>query len=72
MHSNGVVNQKRVLRVMHEEALLCQIKRRFVSTTNSQHGYERYENLVKTVSMTAPNQVWVADITYIRLRRCFV
>lgn len=66
------VNHKHVLRVMREEALLCQVKRNFVPTTDSQHGYERYENLVKTEVVTAPNQVWVADITYIRLRRCFV
>lgn len=66
------VNHKRVLRVMQEESLLCQIKRHFVPTTNSKHGYGVYENVVKTASIDAPNQVWVADITYLRLRRCFV
>lgn len=66
------VNHKHVLRVMREEALLCQVKRHFVPRTASTHRYEQYENLVKTVEVTAPNHVWVADITSIRLRRCFV
>jgi putative transposase len=66
------VNHKHVLRVMQEEALLCQVKKQFVPTTDSQHGFAVYENLLKTVSLTAPNQAWVADITYIRLGRCFV
>lgn len=66
------VNHKRVLRIMQEESLVCQVKKQFVPTTNSTHGYARYENLLKTAQITGPNQAWVADITYIRLRRCFV
>ena len=66
------VNHKRVLRIMQEESLLCHLKKHFVPTTNSKHGYGVYENLVKTACIDAPNQVWVADITYIRLRRTFV
>ncbi len=66
------VNHKRVIRVMREEALLCQIKKHFVPTTNSEHGYGIFPNLVKELRIEAPNTVWVADITYIRLRRTFV
>ena len=66
------VNHKRVLRVMREETLLCQLKRRFVPTTDSQHGHRRSPNLIKHLTVTAVNQVWVADITYIRLPSTFV
>ena len=66
------VNHKHVLRVMQEESLLCQLKRHFVTTTDSHHGYGVYSNLVKTLCIEEPNRVWVADITYIRLQRCFV
>lgn len=62
-----VVNHKRVLRSMRDEALLCQLKRRFIPTTNSRHAYRRYPNL-----LDAPDQAWVADITYIRLPTGFV
>ena len=67
-----VVNHKRVLRVMREESLLCHLKRRFVPTTDSQHGHRRYPNLIKALTLTHPNQVWAADITYIRLPQAFV
>jgi len=66
------VNHKRVLRVMREESLLCQLKRRFVPTTDSCHGWRTYPNLVKGTILTAPDQVWVADITYIRLPTAFI
>jgi transposase InsO family protein len=66
------VNHKRVLRVMRQESLLCQLTRRFVPTTDSQHGYRRYPNLLQDLALTAPNQAWVADITYIRLPAAFV
>ena len=66
------VNHKRVLRVMREESLLCQLKRRFVPTTDSGHGWRTYPNLMKGTALTAPNQAWVADITYIRLPTTFV
>jgi len=75
MPSNGVegrVNHKRVLRVMREESLLCQLKRQFVHTTDSHHRYQVYPNLLATTELTAPNQAWVGDITYIRLPSCFV
>ncbi len=66
------VNHKRVLRVMRHESLLCQLRRRFVVTTDSRHGERRYPNLVQEVVLDRPNQVWVADITYIHLPTAFV
>lgn len=67
-----IVNQKRVLRIMREESLLCQLKRQFVHTTDSQHPYQVYPNLVKGMTLEAPDIVWVADLTYIRLPSAFV
>ncbi len=64
------VNHKCVLRIMREESLLCQLKRRWVQTTDSEHGLKTYPNLLKgkkVSDVSALNQVWVADITYIRL-----
>jgi putative transposase len=66
------VNHKRVLRVMREESLLCQLKRRFVPTTDSLHGKRIYPNLFKAALLDAPNQAWVADLTYIRLPTAFI
>lgn len=62
-----VVNHKRVLRIMREESLLCQLKRRFVPTTDSNHSFRTYPNLLKEIVLDAPDQAWQADITYIRL-----
>ena len=65
-----VVNHKRVLRIMREESLLCQLKRRFVPTTDSNHSfrtYRTYPNLLREMVLDAPDQAWQADITYIRL-----
>jgi putative transposase len=67
-----IVNHKRVLRMMREESLLCQLKRHFVHTTDSQHPYQVYPNLVKGMAIEAPDVVWVADFTYIRLPGSFV
>jgi len=61
------VNHKRVLRILREESLLCQIKKRFVVTTDSQHPHPTYPNLLKKTILTRPDQAWQADITYIRL-----
>lgn len=67
------VNHKRGLRIMREESLLCQIKKRFViTTTNSRHGFPVYPNVLADVTLSAPDQAWVADFTYIRLRSAFV
>jgi transposase InsO family protein len=65
------VNHKRVLRIMREEALLCQLKRHWVPTTDSGHGLTTYPNLLLQTEVRRLNQVWVADITYIRLPRGF-
>jgi transposase InsO family protein len=67
-----VVNHKRVLRVMQQDNLLSLRKRRFVITTDSRHYRPIYPNLVAGREMTAPNQVWVADITYLHLREEFI
>lgn len=61
------VNHKRVQRIMREESLQCQVKRRWVKTTDSDHGYAVYPNRLKGAEVIGPNQVWVADITYIRI-----
>jgi len=67
-----VVNHKRVLRVMREDNLLSLRKRRFIVTTDSRHYRPIYPNLTAGREITAPHQVWVADITYIRLREEFI
>ncbi len=66
------VNHKRVLRVMREESLLCQLERRFVVTTDSAHGHGTYPNLLKGLMLHGIDNAWVADITYIRLPQSFV
>ncbi len=66
------VNHKKVLRLMREDHLLCLRKRRFIRTTDSRHGLKVYPNLVKNLIVNDVNQLWVADITYIRLQREFV
>lgn len=67
-----VVNHKRVARLMGQEGLLQPRRKRTCRTTNSDHPYPRYPNLVKTLVVGFPEQVWVSDITYIRLGRGFV
>lgn len=66
------INHKRVLRIMGEESLLCHLKRHFVRTTDSHHPYPVYPNLVNGTTPDAPDVIWVADLTYIRLRNEFV
>ncbi len=66
------INHKRVLRVMREESLLCQLERRFVRTTDSAHALRTYPNLLADLVPVGPDQAWVADITYIRLPTTFV
>lgn len=65
------VNHKRVLRLMREDNLLVQV-RRYCRTTDSAHTYGRFPNLVRGLAIERLNQVWCADITYVRLRRGFV
>jgi len=66
------VNHKRVLRLMRESDLLCRVKRKYVKTTDSKHGFPRYLNLIKKMPISHLNQVWLTDITYIRIRTGFV
>jgi putative transposase len=66
------VNRKRVRRIMAEKELLRPVKRRKRHTTDSQHPYPRYPNLVKELEIVHPDQVWVSDITYIRLHQEYV
>jgi putative transposase len=67
-----LVNHKRVARLMREDNLLAIQPRAFVVTTDSQHEFEVYLNLASRMKLTGINQLWVADITYIRLKSEFV
>ena len=66
------VNRKRIQRLARKHGLLRPGKRRKVRTTNSQHPYPRHMNLVKDLAVGQPEQVWVSDITYVRLRSEFI
>ena len=66
------VNHKRVGRILREDNLLCIRKRKFQTTTDSTHNHRIYKNLTREFVPTRPNQLWVADITYIRLAEEFV
>jgi len=66
------VNHKRILRMMREDNLLCVRRRSFVVTTDSRHSLPIYPNLAREIKPVAINQLWIADITYIRLRTEFV
>jgi transposase InsO family protein len=66
------VNRKRVRRIMAKKELLRPVKRRKRRTTDSQHPYPRYPNLVKELEIAHPDQVWVSDITYIHLHQEYV
>jgi transposase InsO family protein len=66
------VNAKRVHRLLREDNLLCVRKRKFVVTTDSNHGRTVYPNLARALVLTGMDQLWRADITYIRLREEFV
>jgi transposase InsO family protein len=66
------VNRKRVQRIMREDNLLCVAKRKFVVTTDSAHPLPVYPNLPPAMELTGINQLWRADITYIRLEEEFV
>jgi len=67
-----IVNHKRVRRIMREDNLLCLRRRKFVVTTDSNHDRPVYPNLTGELALTGLNQLWVADITYIRLEVEFV
>ena len=67
-----VVNHKRVLRLMREDNLLSLRRMRYVFTTDSRHNWPIYPNLARHITLTGLNQLWVADITFIRLRSEFI
>jgi len=66
------INSKRVRRLMQELNIMGHPLKRRIHTTNSQHPYPRFPNLVLNLSITKPEHVWVADITYVRLLNEFV
>jgi transposase InsO family protein len=67
-----VVNHKRVARLMKDMGLAQPVRRRRCRTTNSEHPYPRYPNLVQDLAIGRPDQVWVCDITYVRLQWEFI
>ena len=71
-HQGWRVNPKRVYRLMREDNLLCLRRRKFVITTDSDHGLPVYPNRARELVLTGLDQLWVADITYIRLEWEFV
>jgi len=69
LHRRGKpVNHKKVQLIMKERGLLKKPKRRWVRTTDSNHGHRVYPNLMQNLAVTGPNQAWAADITYIGIR----
>ncbi len=66
------INRKRVQRIVRQKRLLRPVKRAKYRTTDSQHPYPRYPNLVAELEVIQPEQVWVCDITYVRLGQGFV
>lgn len=63
------VGRDKLFDILREHELLVRRKRSYVKTTNSYHKFHKYNNLIKDLEITRPNQVWVSDITYIRLIR---
>jgi hypothetical protein len=66
------IGKRRITRLMREENILKAKPRKRIRTTDSRHEYPRYPNLVKDRTATKPNEIWVADITYVRLWTEFV
>jgi len=66
------INHKRVARILREDNLLCLCRKKFVTTTDSRHGLPVYPNLARDMELTRINELWIADITYIRLETEFV
>jgi putative transposase len=58
--------------LMRDEGLLIKRKRKYIKTTNSEHGFRTYSNKIKDLKIVRPNQVWVCDITYIATREGFM
>jgi putative transposase len=66
------LGRKRIQRLMRSMSLLRPVKRVKIRTTNSEHGFPRFRNLMEGMTISHPDQVWVADITYIRLKHTFI
>ena len=70
-HEGWIINHKRVARIMRENELHGTVKRRFIATSDGA-AHAPFPNLARSITLTGPNQLWVADLTYIRLSRSFV
>ena len=68
---NHLVGERRVRRIMHEMGIAAKAYPRKIRTTNSNHDFARYPNLLEGLSITHPNQAWVSDITYIAMMQGF-
>ena len=71
-HRGIVVNTKKIRRLMREHALNPKQHRRFIATTDSNHDYPIFPDLAKNMTPDGPNQLWVADITYVAIATGFV
>jgi len=71
-HRGIVANTKKVRRLMRENALSPKRRRRYVTTTDSNHNNPIFPNLAKDIALSGPNQLWVTDMTYIEIRNGFV
>ena len=71
-HRGIVVNTKKIRRLMREHALNPKQHRRFIATTDSDHDYPIFPDLAKNMTPDGPNQLWVADITYVAIATGFV
>lgn len=69
LRSGIKIGRDRLYDILRENEMLVKRKRSFVKTTNSYHRFHKYKNLIKDIKIDKPNQVWVSDITYIRLRQ---
>jgi len=67
-----IINKKRIIRIMRQYGLKSQLKRLFKSFTDSKHNLRKYPNLIKDLLVNSINQIWGADITYIRVRNEFI
>jgi transposase InsO family protein len=72
LRQGWVVNHKRVRRLMREDDLLAQRRHKFIATTASDHAYSVFPNLMPSLEVDGLNQLWIADLTYLRLGREFV
>jgi putative transposase len=72
LHQMGIrIGRDRYFKWLKAENLLIQPKKKFARTTNSFHHYRKYDNMIKDRLVTGPDQVWVSDITYLRLQKGF-